>query len=112
MEIRKATAGDMDIFEKWGDCSRAEECTCRPVENGKRAAEALPTNVLTFVKEGYDEPIGKFLYFDYNSRNRSCEFGYMMNPKYRGKGFGVEMVGGGIGFLLSDSSLGLNKLYC
>lgn len=112
MEIKKATETDQSIFAKWGSMERLDEKTCQPIVDGKRVLAPTVVEVLTFSIDGYDEPVGKFLYFDYNSRNRSCEFGYLLNPKYRGRGLGVKLVKSGIDYLFADVAINLNKLYC
>jgi len=112
MEIRKAIAQDMAVFEEWKVCGRIEERTCRPVEGGRRVPSSSEIFNLSFVVEGFEEPVGKFTYFDHNPRNRSCEFGYMINPKYRGQGLGGKMIAACIDYLFRDTELDLNKLYC
>lgn len=111
MGFRKSTALELELFRGWSKVGRIEEETCRPVQDGKRIKNSSQLEVLTFTKEKYDEPLGRFIYFNHNPRNLSCEFGYIINPKYRARGFGTEMVQGGINYLFADKDLGLNKLY-
>jgi len=112
MDIRKTIADDMAAFENWGKNSRIEERTCRPIEDGKRLPSSTEVHSLTFIMEGFEEPVGKFTYFDHNPRNRSCEFGYTINPRYRGQGLGGQMIASCIDHVFKDTELDLNKLYC
>ena len=112
MEIKKATETDQSVFAEWGNAERLDEKTCRPIVAGKRVSASTFVGVLTFSMDGYDELVGKFLYFDYNSRNHSCEFGYSLNPKYRGRGLGAKLVKSGIDYLFTDVTMNLNKIYC
>ena len=94
----------------WNETSRIEERTCRPVADGKR----LPPNDkrinLVFFEESAGEPVGRIQCFDFNSRNRSAEFGYSVNPVFRGRGIGTCMLKLAISEVFSREDL--NKLYC
>jgi RimJ/RimL family protein N-acetyltransferase len=65
---------------------------------------------LAFFLNGVDEPVGRFSYFDFNLRNRSAEFGYTVNSKFRRQGIGTKMLILAISDLFSKTDL--NKLYC
>lgn len=112
MKIRKPTEEEFEIFKDWMRQQRTEERTCRPVQDGKVVHGSHKPETLIFFLEEHEEPIGKFSYFDYNSRNRSCEFGYFINPKFQGKGLGEKMTKECVNYLFSNEELNLNKLYC
>lgn len=112
MKTRNSTTEDSAIFDNWRKTGRLEEITCRPVEDGKRVPPSEEIKQLAFFMEEYDEPVGKFSYFDYNSRNHSCEFGYILNPKYRGLGLAEKMISFCMSQTFSDPGWNLNKLYC
>ncbi len=110
--IKPASTTELELFRNWCHAGRVEEMTCRPIINGKKAPNNNEKNFLAYTLEEFDEPVGRFMYFDYNSGNRSCEFGYLINPKYRGQGLSSKMVKDCIDYLFRDESLNLNKLYC
>lgn len=113
MEVRKATENDLSNTQNWClQSGRVEEMTCRPVKDGKKLPNPAEKYTLICFLDGFDQPIGKFSYFDLNTRNRSCEFGYVVNPKYRGKKLGTQMISECITYLFNDRDLNLNKLYC
>ncbi|MHC5814569.1 MAG: GNAT family N-acetyltransferase [Nostoc sp.] len=66
--------------------------------------------IFAFLMDGLEEPVGKFKYFDINPRNRSAEFEYTINPKWRNQGMGTKMLRTAINYLLATTKL--NKLYC
>jgi [ribosomal protein S5]-alanine N-acetyltransferase len=100
------------ILADWSKFSRLEERTCRPIINGKRVTpdNDLVTFVFSSTIDGINQPIGRFDYFDLNVRNRSAEFGYTVNPKFRRLGFGRKMLITAINYLFLN--INLNKLYC
>ncbi|MHC5736252.1 GNAT family N-acetyltransferase [Nostoc sp.] len=110
MRIELASARHESIFNEWSKFDHIETKTCRPIMDGKK----LPSNnklvVLIFFFDKLEEPIGRFRYFDINLRNRSAEFGYTVNPKYRGQGLGTSMLAFIINFLFKTTDF--NKLYC
>jgi RimJ/RimL family protein N-acetyltransferase len=112
MRIRKSTEEDLAAFAEWHGADRLEEQTCRPVRDGRRMPPSTEIHRLTFLMEGLEGPVGKFSYFDHNERNRSCEFGYVLDPRYRGQGLGEELVRAGVDAVFRDETLNLNKLYC
>lgn len=110
MRFEPATDHHRHIFLQWNRTSRLEERTCRPLINGTPTSNLSPVITLAFFVENVREPVGRFVYFDKNPRNRSAEFGYMVNPKFRRQGVGYRMLTMAINqlFLTTD----LNKLYC
>lgn len=113
MTIKKASEDEIKHFKNWCQNSgRIEEMTCRPIKDGKKAPSTDERHTLIYLLDEYEEPVGRFTYFDHNPRNRSCEFGYVINPKYRGKRLSGKMVKDCIDHLFKDKKLNLNKLYC
>jgi [ribosomal protein S5]-alanine N-acetyltransferase len=110
MKFKPATAEDDRIFAEWSQLSRIEERTCRPIFNGKRSIPSNDAIVLSFSSDTVNEVIGRFQYFDINIRNRSAEFGYTVNPKFRKQGIGSKMLATAINHLFLTTNL--NKLYC
>lgn len=110
MRIEPATAEDKTRFEEWRSRDRLEEKTCRPIRQGKRVPRSRQCTILAFFRDGIDEPVGKFTYFDVNPRNQSAEFGYTVNPNFRNRGVGTQMLLAAIDTLFSTTEL--NKLYC
>lgn len=98
------------VFNEWNQFSRLEERTCRPVVNGKRISPNTAPITWAFFIDGVDEVAGRFHYFDFNPRNQSAEFGYMVNPRFRQQGIGTKMLTLAISKLFSTTDL--NKLYC
>lgn len=112
MQFRLTSEQDKPIFEGWNSSSRLEERTCRPIINGKRATPADHVVALTFFQDEIDnpEPVGRFMYFDVNPRNRSAEFGYIVSPEHRQRRIGTKMLTQSLDHVFSTTSL--NKLYC
>jgi RimJ/RimL family protein N-acetyltransferase len=110
MKAEIATEKDLVVFKKWRCSDRIEELTCRPVQNGLRVPRSDKFVVLSFFIDDFEEPAGKFTFFDMNERNRSCEVGYSVNPSLRGKGIGTKMLKTCINYLFNN--LDLNKVYC
>ncbi|MEH2260761.1 GNAT family N-acetyltransferase [Nostoc sp.] len=110
MRIELASAKHEGIFNEWGKFDRIETKTCRPVMDGKR----LPSNdkpvIIAFLIDELEEPVGKFRYFNINPRNRSAEFGYTVNPKYRNQGLGTNMLVLIINNLFKTTDF--HKFYC
>ncbi|GAP99976.1 GNAT family N-acetyltransferase [Leptolyngbya sp. NIES-2104] len=110
MQFELASDQHKRIFAEWNQVSRLEERTCRPILNGKRVPPDHEVITFSFRMDGIDELVGRFAYFDINCRNRSAEFGYMVNPKLRRRGIGAQMLDIAITHLFSTTTL--NKLYC
>lgn len=89
---------------------RLEEMTCRPVLNGKRIPVSGECIEIIYLSDDSEEPAGKFSLFDFNERNRSAEFGYIVNPIFRNKGIGFEMLIYFTNKIFSKTSI--NKLHC
>ncbi len=110
MKVEKSTEKDFAVFKKWSAFDRLEELTCRPVVNGKRVLRSNDTEVLSFFTDDNSSPAGRFIYFDMNERNKSCEFGYLIDPGQRNKGLGKKMLRTCIDYLFNTHDL--NKIYC
>lgn len=111
MYLRPATSSDDKIFASWRAHLRIETMTCRPISpSRKRQSVVTPTLRCALSIDPDGEPMASFSVFDYNSRNRSAEFGFVMDPAMHGRGFAGKVIGMGINcwFLISN----LNKLYC
>lgn len=112
MRLCPATEAEQAIFSQWNAASRLEERTCRPIVNGQRVKPDGRVVTLTFFHDDVSnrEPVGRFVYFDVNPRNRSAECGYIVCPDYRGQGLGMAMLTLALEHLFSTTDL--NKLYC
>lgn len=71
---------------------RLAEMTCRPVKNGKRIPHTPESIEIIYFSDESEDPAGKFSIFDFNERNKSAEFGYIVIPLFRNKGIGLEML--------------------
>jgi len=109
MKIKPATKKDKELFKEWREQSRMEEITCRGIRDGKHYVDPTLFSFSLFMDD-IKEPIGKFDCFNMNKRNKSGECGYMTNPKYRGKGYGLKMVKYCVSYLFKNYDF--NKLYC
>ena len=67
--------------------------------------------IKVFVLKGHSEALGRIQGFDYNSRNKSIEFGYYFPEKNRGKGFGTIGIRLFIEKVFAEKKFELNKLY-
>ncbi|MEO1209010.1 MAG: GNAT family protein [Cyanobacteria bacterium J06638_20] len=110
MRFEPATEIHQRIFAEWNRVSRLEERTCRPITRGKRTSTVHPIVTLAFFIDRVENPVGRFVYFDVNPRNRSAEFGYIIHPNFRQQGIGYRMLTLAIRQLFTTTDL--NKLYC
>jgi [ribosomal protein S5]-alanine N-acetyltransferase len=110
VHLREITPADQKFITQWPKPDRLEEHTCRPIVDGQRVASSSEVRALVCFIDEVDVPVGRFTFFDLNSRNRSAEFGYIINPAYRKRGVGTRMVTAGVSYLFSE--LDLNKVYC
>ncbi len=110
MHLRELTPEYERLVAQWPNLDRPEEQTCRPIVDGRRVTPSHEPVTLAFFIDDSHEPIGKFTFFDVNSRNLSAEFGYVINPAFRKRGIGTSMVLAGVTYLFSE--LNLNKVYC
>lgn len=110
LNVCEASEDHKKIFVEWGRASRIEELTCRPIVAGKRIAAEPKLITLAFFLLHGDKPVGKMSFFDFNSRNRSAEFGYMVDPAQRGRGIATQMLRLGLQKIFLGENL--NKLYC
>jgi len=109
MNVKIAAKEDMAKVSVWYKSGRTEEITCRPVVCGKRVSPSNESVTLLFFIDETEEPVGKFTYFDINSRNRSAEFGYIVDPLMRGRGIGEKMLKHCVNKIFSTTDF--NKLY-
>jgi [ribosomal protein S5]-alanine N-acetyltransferase len=110
MQFQLASDNHERIFATWSQVSPLEERTCRPILNGKRISPNKEVVTFSFKIDGIEELVGRFAYFDINTRNHSAEFGYTINPRLRRRGMGTEMLNIAITHLFLTTTL--NKLYC
>jgi [ribosomal protein S5]-alanine N-acetyltransferase len=110
MQFEFASDDHKRVFATWSQVSPLKERTCRPILDSKRVSPSNEIITFSFMIDGMDELVGRFSYFDINSRNHSAEFGYMVNPNLRQRGIGSEMLNIAITYLFSTTNL--NKLYC
>lgn len=112
MRFCSATEEHKAAFTQWNTAFPLEERTCRPIVNGKRATPDDRVVTLAFFHDDVSstEPVGRFVYFDINPRNRSAECGYCVSPDYRGQGLGTTMLTLALDHLFATTDL--NKLYC
>ncbi|HMS66156.1 MAG TPA: GNAT family protein [Ignavibacteria bacterium] len=110
MRTEIVTKEELCKISSWTGADRLEIITCRPVKDGKRIPPSSDYLEFLFYSEISNEPGGKFTLFNFNDRNRSAEFGYIVNPELRNKGIGSEM----IRFFLNEifTKTKFNKLYC
>ena len=109
MILKEISNEDLAKIQLWNERDRIELQTCRPVLNNspvKRTNDVF--NFLFYIDEITD-PAGKIFYFDVNERNRSCEFGYTVNPDYRNRGIGKKMLEEFIALMFGK--MNFNKLY-
>ena len=109
MKVRRQRDEDIGLFRNACAGDRLELMTCRPVQNGVRVEDKPRREDWTCTGEE-GEPIGWFTLFDFNSRNRSAEFGFGLVPAARGMGIARAMLEAAFDEAFSDD--GLNKLYC
>lgn len=110
LKVCEASENHRQVFIDWGKASRIEELTCRPIVAGKRIAAETKLITFAFFIFHSEKPVGKMSFFDFNSRNRSAEFGYMVDPAQRGRGIATKMLRLGLQKIFRDENL--NKLYC
>lgn len=98
-------------FKSWAGHDSIFDLTCRPISpEGKRVFPDGKVNRLSYLIEGYKGIAGRFSWFDYNQRNQSAEFGYIINPLFRGKGHARLMLLEAFAHIFSTTEM--NKLYC
>jgi [ribosomal protein S5]-alanine N-acetyltransferase len=106
--LRSTYDDDVQVFRRECAADRIEEQTCRPIISGRPTREERCEN-WTYVLDG-GGPAGWMTLYNFNSRNRSAEFGYGLTPAMRGRGFGKRLLEAG--FDLFFETMDLNKLYC
>lgn len=105
-----ASEADREIFAAWRRVDRLEEQTCRPIRDNRRMGPSDDNMLFACFLDEVAEPVGKIVFFDWNPRNRSLEFGYTVDPRFRGRGIGRRMLIMAIGMMFRSRDL--NKLYC
>lgn len=110
MAIKEVEKDELEITKNWKDTVTIEFQTCRPIVNGSPVPRINNVFNLLFYSEGMNEPVGNIFYFDVNERNRSCEFGYKINPEFRNLGYGKQMLREFISHMFANKNY--NKLYC
>lgn len=99
-----------------------ESYTCRPVTISHNSndfivklVDSLNNNnrrgFILISKEDPTTALGKINLFDYNSRNKSAEFGYYFPECNRNRGLGSIMLRLFLKEAFSDEELNINKLY-
>jgi RimJ/RimL family protein N-acetyltransferase len=110
-KIKCATDKDFEEFKTWAGKDSIYDLTCRPISpDNKRIAPSGKTFPLSFFIDEVEFPIGRFTYFDYNIRNQSAEFGYILKPEFRGKGYSKLMLKEAFNYIFTETDM--NKLYC
>lgn len=109
MKIQRSTKTHRALFKKWQEEGIMEEITCREIKDGRHFVNPEVLS-FSFFAGNAKEPAGKFNCFNINKRNKSCECGYALNPKYKGKGIGAKMIGYCVDYLFKNYDF--NKLYC
>ncbi len=110
MVLRPTRDNDVQLFKQLCIGDRLEEQTCRPIIEGKRLEADQRRENWSFVVADDNSPAGWVTLFNFNSRNRSAEFGFGVVPPLRGRGVAKEMLTAA--FDLFFPSMDLNKLYC
>ncbi len=109
--IKAVSEDDENEFKKWASGYSIYDMTCRPVSNeGKRIAEVQKPCRLSYFIDGVEKPVGRFTWFDYNPRNESAEFGYIVSPKFQNRGICTKMLKDAFNHIFSNTKV--NKLYC
>jgi Acetyltransferase (GNAT) domain len=107
--LRPTLNEDILAFRRLCACDRLEEYTCRPIVNGRAVARDQRREHWAYVLN-CGRPGGWITLFDFNSRNRSAEFGYGLIPELRGRGEGKRLLA--CAFDLFFQTMDLNKLHC
>ncbi len=107
------------VYEWYKDEEHMEYYTCRPTNAKKKSFEeyregifkALDLKGKIFILTLEGKALGKIMLFDYNSRNRSAEFGYYFPEENRGVGYGRAGVEAFLEKVFEDEGMRLNKVY-
>ena len=110
MMLRPTCDEEIKVFRELCAGDRIEEQTCRPIVARKPVPRDDRRESWTFVLDGEDMPAGWVNLFDFNSRNRSAEFGYGVILPRRGQGVGKRMLVAAFDEFFP--SMGFNKLHC
>lgn len=99
--LRPMTAEDVANTHHWFIMSEPQLQSCRPhaittagaaSEAFKKLEPATDRERFMIVRRSDNVPVGRIQYFDFNWLNRSAEFGIIVDPDERGKGYGSEAV--------------------
>lgn len=116
--LRPVTAEDIANTHHWFLMSEPMSQSCRPhavhsaseaVEAFKKADKSTERERFMIVRVADNVPVGRIVYFDYNSLNRSTEIGILIDPDERGKKFALESIRILCRYLFHFR--GLNKVY-
>lgn len=98
-----------ELVSQWHQSYRLEEMTCREIVDGKRIVRLNESVNFIYFTEDNSDAVGNIFYFDINDRNKSAEFGYVINPLFKGKGFGIKMVRDFLDYVFTKTDF--NRLY-
>lgn len=99
----------MEHFTQWRALGRMEEVTCKEIRDNKHYDDPRRLSFAYHV-DGVATPVGKVDALHFNTRNRSCEIGYLIDPAHRGRGYGKAMLREALRVLFGE--YGLNKVHC
>jgi [ribosomal protein S5]-alanine N-acetyltransferase len=108
MTLIETQDSDIAVFKRLCTGDRLERMTCRPIQHGMPLPRDERHERWTFVLDG--APTGWVTLFDFNSRNRSVEFGYGVIPAARGRGIGRRMLVSAFDRFFQRPAL--SKLHC
>lgn len=118
LQLKTPTVDDLQELYRWRiEDQGYENFSCRPIPKApsfrkfkkmwKKRMKKNPQDTRLLWKD--DQIVGRFLFFDYNPRNKSGEFGYYFPEEHRGKGYGTAGAGMFLEYLFS--TLDLYKVY-
>lgn len=115
-KLKKEDTQIIELFYQWKlEEENLEHYSCRPVkaigslEDHMKTYENLLSKTITYYLEKEGEILARLVVFDFNTRNKSAEFGYYMPKHNRGKSYGTKMMS----LFLQDifETTDLNKIY-
>lgn len=116
--LRPATAEDVANTHHWLILSEPQHLSCRPrvlwtaaeaSENYKKMERSTDKQTFMIVRREDNVPVGLINYFDWNSLNRSVEFGLLIDPEERRRGHAKEATRLLLRYLFKQR--GLNKVH-
>ncbi len=125
LDLIEVTAANVDIHRmlyRWDhEENHREQFTCRPIpalpdwdafmESIVHRLHSDALRIFVLWDATMKALLGRVTTFDYNSRNRSAEFGYYLPPVHRQHGYGREMVHRFLAKMFADRIWPLHKLY-